>query len=117
MGYLSVQHIEQLGALVFFVPLAKIVAHRKYPLLGPCLFLIATGAPDTSIEFELLDGIQQGRGLEAVPTGIPARFLLHLSLIYGILHLSHNELQAKFGHQLVPERYRLWKIMPRIYVH
>src|SRR5712692_3527994 len=40
----------QLGTLVARVPLAELVAHRKYPLLGARFFLVAPRAADRRVE-------------------------------------------------------------------
>src|SRR5690606_35468133 len=111
---LPVEHIEKLRPLVLFVPLPKIVPYRKDTFLGPGLLFIPPGPTDPGIELELLYGIQEGGGLQHVPTGVFAGLFHHLALIDGILDIPDDQFQAQFLHQAVPELNGLRKIMAGI---
>jgi hypothetical protein len=65
----AVVEVPQLGPLVLRVPLAELVAEAEHPLLGPGLLLVAAGAAEGGVEAVLLDGVEQGGGLQAVARG------------------------------------------------
>jgi hypothetical protein len=54
---LTVVNIPKLGALAFWVPLAKLITYRKYTLFGTGFFLIAAGTTYTGIKAVFGNGI------------------------------------------------------------
>ena len=98
----SVIDIPQLRTLQFWIPFSKVVADRKDAFLGTGLFLIAPGAADAGIEFELGDGIQERVCLQPVAAGEFTARLGKPTLTDGILHFSHDEFCTNLPGQCVP---------------
>ena len=64
--------------------------------LGTGFFLISSGTTDGCIEFIVLQGIEQGSGLQLVAGSIITRFLLYSSLVDAFLHATHDEFGSEF---------------------
>ena len=60
----SVEKIPQLGALVFWVPLAEFIAVREKALLGSGLLFIAATATEAGVELLCFDRVEKRDGLE-----------------------------------------------------
>ena len=59
--------LPQLGPLALGVPLSERVPERKDALLGTRLVLVAARTAEGGVEPVGVDGVEQGRGLQAVP--------------------------------------------------
>ena len=68
----GVVDIPQLGALVLGVPLVELVAEGEDTLFGTALFLVAAGATEGSVEFILVEGVEQGLRLHQVRVHLAA---------------------------------------------
>jgi hypothetical protein len=112
----AIEDIPQFRALVFGIPLSEFIAMRKEPFFGTGFLFIAAAASDGYIEFVFFDGIQQGNGLQYVPTGIESRFFGGASLIDAGLYRSHNEAGAQLFNECIAVGKRLLKIVSRINV-
>jgi hypothetical protein len=64
---LTVVNVPKLGALAFWVPLAKLVTYRKDTFFSTGLFLITTGTAYTGIKFMLGNGRQEEGRLFLAP--------------------------------------------------
>src|SRR5687767_10551627 len=81
--------VPQLRALILRVPLAERVAMRKDALLGPGFLLVAPRPTERHVNAKFPDGVEKRDGLQRVPAGGRARFLLNPPLIDGVLDPSH----------------------------
>ena len=112
----SVVEAPQLGALRLGLPLPELVAQREDALLGTGLLLVASGTPEDGIELVLQDGVEQGRGLEAVARRI-ARLFAHAALVDGLLHGGHDEALAHLLDAAIAELEHLWEVVAGVDVH
>ena len=105
-----------LGPLGAGLPLPELVAEREDALLGAGLLLIALAATEDRIELVLLDGVEQGYGLQSVARRIVARLLAHAALI-DALDAGDDEPLAQLDDTAVAELEHLGKVVPGVDVH
>ena len=63
---LAVEDVPQFRALVLWVPLSELIPVREKSLLCPRLFLIAARSAYSCIKLVVLQGVEQGDGLQLV---------------------------------------------------
>ena len=72
-GLAAVEEIPKFWPLIFWIPLAELIAMREEALLGAGLFLVASRAAQGAVELVLLDRRQQSRRLQSVAAGFAGR--------------------------------------------
>ena len=97
----AVEQVPQLGTLVLGVPLAEVVAVGEEAFLGAGFFLVAAGPTDAGIKLVFFDGVDEGRGLEAVAARVGAGFFLDFSGVDGGLNAADDEAGAESFDQVV----------------
>ncbi len=110
----AVEKVPKFGALIFRVPLAEVIAVGEEAFLGAGLFLFAAAAAEAGVILVLLDGIEQGDGLEFVTRGVGALFLDHAAGVDGLLDQAYDETGADHVHELVAICHRFGEIVTRI---
>src|SRR4051812_32977803 len=106
--------IPELRALVAWLPLAKGIPVREYPLFCTRFFFIASGAAHAGIEPVLLYGLQQRNGLQFIPAGMRPCLLYHSTGVNTLLHQPDNKLYAIIIYKLIPELYGLIEVVTGI---
>ena len=99
--FAAVEDVPKLGALVLRVPLAEFVAVGEEAFLRSGLLFIATTTTEAGVELMLLDGVEQGDGLQLVAGGVVAFFFLHAAFVDGFLHEANDEIGTDFLHKPV----------------
>ena len=107
--------LPQLGTLGLGVPLPERVAEREHPLLGPGLVLIPASATEGGVEPVGVDGIEQGRRLQAVARGDRPR-VCHPALLDGVLHARDQQAGALGLDLCVPVVEHLGEVVARVHV-
>ncbi len=113
----AVEEVPQLGALVFGVPLAKLVAEAEEAFLGARLFLVPTGATHGTVKLELSERVQEGHRLQAVAAGVDPLFFLDLPGIDRRLHAAHDQVAVDLLHPPVAVFDCLLEVVPSVDVH
>ena len=99
----AIEKIPQLWSLIFWIPLAKIVAVRKESFFGPGFFLIPSSSAEGGIELVFLDRLQEGDGLDRVATRVRSLFLFRRSAIDGA---SSSQSAGEEAPGSIPNRHR-----------
>src|SRR5690554_4544399 len=86
----------------------------KEALLGPCFFLIPSGAAHGGVYLIFFERIQKRDCLQSIPAGIYPGLLPYPSGIYTLLYGPDNQLHTKCLHQPIPKINGLGKVMPSI---
>jgi hypothetical protein len=89
-AHAALVELPELGTLTLGVPLPEGVTERQDALLGPGLVLVPAGAAEGSVELVGVDGVEQGRGLQAIARRDGAR-VGHPALVDGVLDLGDEE--------------------------
>ena len=97
----AVEEVPEFGALVFRVPLAEVVAVGEEALLGAGFFLVAAAAAEAGVVLVLLDGVEQGDGLQFVAGGVGAFFLDDAAGVDGFLDGADDEAGADEFHEFI----------------
>ena len=112
-----VVQVPQLGSLDGGIPLAELVPEAEDPLLGPGLLLVVAGSPEHGVETLLLDGPQQGEGLQAVAAGLRTGLLDDPAGVDVVLHAAHHQANPHFGHGQISEDDHVLEVVPGVDVH
>lgn len=112
--FTTVEEVPEFRALVFWIPLAEVVAVGEETFLGAGFFLVAATASEAGIVLVFLDGIEEGDGLEFVAGGVRAGFLDDAAAIDGFLDVSDDELGAEEFHELIAVMHGLVEIVASI---
>ncbi len=110
----SVEKVPEFGALVFRVPLPKIVAVGEEAFLGTGFLLVAATTAECGIILMFLKGIEKGDGLEFVARGVGSGFLGHAAGVDGFLNGADDELGAEQAYELIAVMHGLIEIVSGI---
>ena len=89
-----IEQVPKLGALVFRIPLPKIIAVREKSLLSAGFFFIAASPAYSAVDFVFFYGIEQCCDLEGVTCGIFTALFGHTARIDRLLYRAYNQLRA-----------------------
>lgn len=78
----TIEDVPQFRSLVFGVPLSELVAMTEEALFGACLLFVTACSAYGSVEVVLLEGVQEGGGLQLITRSVVAGFFLDTSLVY-----------------------------------
>ncbi len=99
--FAAVEEVPEFGALVFWIPLAEVVAVGEEAFFGAGFFLVAASATEAGIVLMFLDGIEEGDGLELIAGGVGAGFLDDAAGIDGFLDGTDDESGAEEFHEFI----------------
>src|SRR5690606_24245989 len=111
---LTIEHIKELGTLVFLIPQSNVIPYRKHALFGSGFFLISSRAADAGVELEFLDRVQKRRRLQRISASVATALFPYFSLVDRVLDISDDEFESKFFHQIVPKLNRLREVVSRV---
>ena len=114
--FAAVEEVPEFGALVLGVPLAEVVAVGEEALLGAGFLFVAASAAEAGVVLVLLDGIEQGDGLEFVAGGVGAFFFDDAAGINGLLDVADDERGADEVHEFIAVAHGFGEIVAGIHV-
>src|SRR5690606_24811143 len=85
---LTIEHIKELGTLVFLIPLSKVIPYGKHALFGSGFFLSSSRAADAGVEFVFRDIVQSSRLLQRLFASVASALFPKCSLIDRVLDIS-----------------------------
>ncbi len=112
--FASVEKVPKLGALVFWIPLAEVIAVGEEAFLGARFFFIAASATEAGIVLMFLDGVEECDGLKFVAGRVRSFFLNDATGIDRFLDVTDNELGAEEFHELIAIDHGFFEIVTGI---
>ena len=97
----TVEKVPKFWALVFWIPLAEVIAVGEEAFFGAGFFFVATSTSEAGIVLMFLDRIEEGDGLEFVAGSVRSFFFDDAAGIDGFLDVTHNELSAQEFYELI----------------
>ena len=114
---IAVEKVPQLGALVFRIPLPKIVAVAEEAFLGTSFLFVASCSTHAGVVLAFFDGIEERSGLQSVAARLRSGLFPHASGVDGGLDAAHHKLHPEPLRERVTEFKGLREIVPGVDVH
>jgi hypothetical protein len=112
--FASVEKVPKFGALIFWVPLAEVIAVGEEAFFGAGFFFIAASATEAGIVLMFFDGIEEGDGLKFVAGSVRTFFFDNPAGIDGVLNETNDELGTEEFYEFIAVDHGLLKVVTGI---